>query len=242
MNTIQPKTFSARPNGCRNPHRWLLLAGVSALALLVHAAPADALCLGRCGSGGGASATTAAANSAITSAQQAAAATQQSMNALARATQAVQAMQAVQSTARNLALSAPSSVPNGLVPGGLVVDPSVTFKSDGTSNSPNWVNANAPSATTTNGVTTVTINQTAAQALLSWGQFNVGKSTVVDFNQQGNSNWVVLNKITASGVPSVILGSIKADGSVYIINQNGIVFGGSSQVNVHHLDRVGARS
>ena len=46
---------------------------------------------------------------------------------------------------------------------------------------------------------------------------------------------MVLNKITASGVPSVILGSIKADGSVYIINQNGIIFGGSSQVNVHTL-------
>jgi filamentous hemagglutinin len=181
------------------------------------------------------SATTAAANSAITSAQQAAAATQQSMNALTRATQAIQAMQAVQGAAHNLALSAPSSVPNGLVPGGLVVDPSVTFRSDGTSNSANWVNANAPSASTSNGVTTVTINQTDAQALLSWGQFNVGKNTIIDFNQQGNSSWVVLNKITASGVPSQILGSIRADGGVYIINQNGIVFGGSSQVNVQSL-------
>jgi filamentous hemagglutinin family protein len=220
---------------CGRPLLNSLLAGVGALAILVHAMPAKALCLGRCDAGGGASAAAAAANSAITSAQQAAAATQQSMNALARATQAIQAMQAAQSAARNLALSAPSSVPNGLVPGGLVVDPSVTFKSDGTTSSPNWVNANAPSATTTNGVTTVTINQTAAQALLSWGQFNVGKNTVVDFNQQGKANWVVLNKITASGVPSKILGSIKADGSVYIINQNGIVFGRSSQVNVHTL-------
>ena len=169
------------------------------------------------------------------SAQQAAQATQQSMAALSRATLAVQAMQAVQNAARNLALSAPSAVPNGLVPGGLVVDPSVTFRSDGTSSSSNWVNANAPSSTTSNGVTTITIDQTAAHALLTWAQFNIGKNTIVDFNQQGNTSWVALNKIAASGVPSQILGSINASGSVYIINQNGIVFGGSSQVNVHTL-------
>src|SRR5262249_34529993 len=87
-----------------------LLTSVSALAMLVHATPADALCLGRCG-GGGVNAATAAATSAIMSAQQAAAATQQSMNALTRATQAIQAMQNAQTAARNLAGSAPSNVP-----------------------------------------------------------------------------------------------------------------------------------
>ena len=35
--------------------------------------------------------------------------------------------------------------------------------------------------------------------------------------------------------PSKILGSIKADGSVYVINQSGIIFGGTSQVNVGAL-------
>jgi hypothetical protein len=34
-----------------------------------------------------------------------------------------------------------------------------------------------------------------------------------------------------TGVPSQILGSIEAPGQVYVINRNGIVFGGSSQVN-----------
>ncbi len=38
-----------------------------------------------------------------------------------------------------------------------------------------------------------------------------------------------------SGVPSQILGQIKAEGSVYLINQNGIIFGGTSQINVHTL-------
>jgi hypothetical protein len=102
-----------------------LLGGVSALALLVHATPADAVCLGRCGGGGAASATAAAASSAIMSAQQAAAATQQSMYSLSRATQAIQAMQAAQTAAHNLAGNAPSNVPNGLTPGGLQVAPGV---------------------------------------------------------------------------------------------------------------------
>ena len=36
-------------------------------------------------------------------------------------------------------------------------------------------------------------------------------------------------------MPSQILGGIKAEGSVYVIDHNGIVFGGSSQVNVNSL-------
>jgi hypothetical protein len=93
-----------------------LMGGVSALALLIHAAPAQARCIGFCGAG--TSAATAAASSAIVSAQQAAQATAQSMNSLTRATLAVQAMAAAQTAAHNLALSVPDGVPNGLVPGG----------------------------------------------------------------------------------------------------------------------------
>ena len=35
--------------------------------------------------------------------------------------------------------------------------------------------------------------------------------------------------------PSMILGAIKADGAVYVINPNGIIFGAKSQINVHSL-------
>ena len=52
----------------------------------------------------------------------------------------------------------------------------------------------------------------------------------------GSNNWVVLNRVLdPSGVPSQILGQIKAEGSVYLINRNGIIFGGASQVNVGSL-------
>src|SRR3984885_9994586 len=128
---IRPAAFRSR----RTLH-GALLASVSALALLVHAMPAEARCIGSCGAGGISSAANAAASAAVTSAQQAAAATQQSMQSLTRATQAIQA---VQNAARNAALSGPNNlgadpnhpglqlpnVPDGLGAGGLQVAPGV---------------------------------------------------------------------------------------------------------------------
>src|SRR5262249_2345110 len=50
------------------------------------------------------------------------------------------------------------------------------------------------------------------------------------------SQWIALNRVTDPlASPSRILGTIKADGQVYIINRNGIIFGGASQVNVGTL-------
>ncbi len=66
--------------------------------------------------------------------------------------------------------------------------------------------------------------------------FNVGAKTDLNFNQHGNANWSVLNRVLSTDAkPSQILGSIKADGAVYVINRNGIIFGGTSQVNVGSL-------
>jgi filamentous hemagglutinin family protein len=103
-----------------------------------------------------------------------------------------------------------------------------------------WQNANLPTQSTSNGQTTVTIQQTAQKAILTWFNFNVGKNTTAYFDQSagtaadGSNNWVALNRvIDPSGVPSQILGQIRAEGSVYLINRNGIIFGGSSQVNVN---------
>ncbi|MEW6435567.1 MAG: filamentous hemagglutinin family protein [Pseudomonadota bacterium] len=215
--------------------RSALLAGVSGLALLTASVPARALPLTSMRGGGGGAATVNAAAAALASVQQAQQATQLSMSSLMRATQAIQAMQQAQTTARALAQQTPSGVPNGLVPGGLQIAPNVGIDPS------LWQNANLPSQSVSGGQTTVTIQQTAQKAILTWSQFNVGKNTTVYFDQtRGNSSagndWIALNRvIDPSGVPSQILGSIKAEGSVYVINQNGIVFGGSSQVNVNSL-------
>ena len=104
-----------------------------------------------------------------------------------------------------------------------------------------WIGANTPVQSSADGQTLVTVQQTQQKAIANWSSFNVGQSTTLYFNQSaGNSStgnsWIVLNRVQdPSGVPSQILGEIKAEGSVYVIDHNGIVFGGSSQVNVNSL-------
>jgi filamentous hemagglutinin family protein len=148
---------------------------------------------------------------------------------LHRTTQAIQAAQAMQQTARNLSLQSSTTVPNGLGLGGLQV---------ATGAHAGWQGANLPVQSVANGQVTVTIQQTASQALLNWQTFNLGKNTTAYFNQSAGGSsahtWVALNQIWDSS-PRQILGSIKAQGQVYLINQNGILFGGSSQVNVGSL-------
>ncbi|MEW6640380.1 MAG: filamentous hemagglutinin family protein [Pseudomonadota bacterium] len=218
-----------RPSLSRRMSRRGLMAGTSLLALWFAAHPASAAQLG-----GGAPAIAApnyASDTANAAAQQAATAAARGASALMRATQAIQAMQATQAAARSAARASGTSqtlpqvaVPNGLAPGGLQVAPGGT-----------WSGANLPMQAVANGRTGVLINQTAPQAILNWQSFNVGAQTDVVFNQQGNSNWVALNRVIGNLGPSQILGRIKADGQVLLINQNGIIFGGGSQINVGSL-------
>jgi filamentous hemagglutinin len=189
-----------------------------------------------------------AAEAAMVAAQQAAAIAKLSQGTMLRASQAVQALQALQNAARSAAAAGPNNlgadpnhpgallpnVPDGLNAGGLVPDSGLA-RSGVANPVSSWINANTPVQTISNGQTTVSIQQTASQALLNWTTFNVGKNTIVQF-LQGGTDWVALNRITdPSGVPSQILGQIRAPGSVYLINQNGIIFGGTSQINVGTL-------
>lgn len=150
--------------------------------------------------------------------------------------------------ARAAALAAAQSVRNGLGAGGL--DPvanGVTSSLDASGLNV-WEGASRPTETTNGNLVDVTINQTQSRALLSWNTFNVGRDTTLTFNQQGNKDWVVVNRVvgginpatglldpTKGPTPSQILGSIKADGSVYILNRSGVLFGATSQVNLNSL-------
>nr|WP_049824679.1 filamentous haemagglutinin family protein [Rhodopseudomonas palustris] len=185
--------------------------------------------------GGGAtlSAPTLAVDAAAQAAAQAASAAAQGSASLTRATTAIQAMQAAQAAAR-AAASSSGGVPNGLTVGGLVPDSGLAA---GGIARPvvSWTNARTPMQSGPSDAPTVTVQQTGAQAILNWSSFNIGANTSLVFDQQGNSSWVALNRVGASSSPSRILGSIRADGSIYIINQNGIIFGGASQITVGSL-------
>jgi filamentous hemagglutinin family protein len=215
----------------QHSRRLWLLAGVSTIAIAVSSG-ASARPIG--GATNGSAATTAASNAALQAAQQAAQAAANSQQSLARAARAIQALQAAQAAARQLAARNGSSVPDGLATGGLVPDSGLA--APGVANPVvTWVGATTPTQTSSGGQTTVTIQQTQQNALLNWLTFNISQNTTLVFNQQGNPGWTALNKIASGIAPSQILGHIKADGQVLVINQNGIIFGGTSQIDVHTL-------
>ncbi len=101
-----------------------------------------------------------------------------------------------------------------------------------------WQGANAPITDAANQ--NVTVVQTASRAVLDWTSFNVGANTTLTFQQQSagvnQPSWVALNRVVgASASPATILGAIKAPGTVLVLDQNGILFGPTTQVNVGSL-------
>ena len=94
--------------------------------------------------------------------------------------------------------------------------------------------------TAANGRVNVAIEQTGEKAILNWETFNVGRNTTVQFRQ--DPNWAVLNRVNdPKARPSQIQGQIKADGTVMIVNRNGVVFDGGAQVNVRNLVAAATR-
>ena len=79
---------------------------------------------------------------------------------------------------------------------------------------------------------TGTIKQNSDRAVLNWTGFDIGKGGTVEFQQPG-VNSAALNLI--SGNASQIAGALKANGQIYLINQNGIIFQNGASVNVGGL-------
>lgn len=118
-------------------------------------------------------------------------------------------------------LSLLSSTSWAQAPAGLVPHPTM-----------DWANAAIDPARTTASL--MTIQQSQARAILNWQHFNLNNGESVVFDQNGNTSWAVLNQIWDAN-PSVIRGAISAPGAVYLINQNGILFGNGAQINVGSL-------
>ena len=84
----------------------------------------------------------------------------------------------------------------------------------------------------TSGSTT-TVTQSSGSAVVNWQGFSIGQTEAVRFVQP-NASSVVLNRVLGPD-PSSILGSLSANGKVFIVNPNGILFGVGAQVNVGAL-------
>ena len=68
---------------------------------------------------------------------------------------------------------------------------------------------------------TLNIDQNTDRAIVNWNSFSVGKDNTVNFNQP-SSDSATLNRVTGD-LTSEIAGRINANGSVFLVNPNGIL-------------------
>ena len=71
------------------------------------------------------------------------------------------------------------------------------------------------------------VNQGSNSGIINWEGFSIGAGNSVAFN---NGSGETLNRVTGSDFSS-IYGNLSATGSVFLINQNGIVFGSTGVIN-----------
>lgn len=96
---------------------------------------------------------------------------------------------------------------------------------------PDQGDQNTPGIATTTG--NVTVYQNQQNAIINWQRFNIGSDASVRFYQgtgtpgtntwKPNSSYAALNRIWDLN-PSQIYGNLTADGKIFLINQNGILF------------------
>jgi trimeric autotransporter adhesin len=80
---------------------------------------------------------------------------------------------------------------------------------------------------------TTTIQQNSQTLSLNWQSFDVGAQETVNFVQP-NAGSIAINRILSS-TGSEILGHLNANGQVWLINPNGVLFGDNAQINVGGL-------
>ncbi|WP_437628701.1 filamentous hemagglutinin N-terminal domain-containing protein [Achromobacter xylosoxidans] len=80
---------------------------------------------------------------------------------------------------------------------------------------------------------TLDINQSTGKAIINWKGFSIGANETVNFRQPG-SNSVTLNRVVGND-PSAIFGRLNANGTVVLVNPNGVLFGKGARVDVGGL-------
>ncbi|KAG8153029.1 filamentous hemagglutinin [Burkholderia catarinensis] len=79
----------------------------------------------------------------------------------------------------------------------------------------------------------MSINQHTDKLVTDWTAFSVDKGQRVTFNQPSTAS-IALNRVKGQDA-SAIYGNIDANGRVFLVNPNGILFGASAQINVGGL-------
>src|SRR5574344_1129739 len=77
------------------------------------------------------------------------------------------------------------------------------------------------------------ITQTTQKASINWNKFNIASDETVNFKQP-NSSSITLNRVVGNE-KSIINGALNANGQVWIINSNGVLFGKGATINTSGL-------
>lgn len=80
---------------------------------------------------------------------------------------------------------------------------------------------------------TLNINQSSSSLISNWSSFNIGSEATVNFNQPSHAA-VAINHILDNQA-SQIMGQLNANGQVFLLNPNGIIFSKTAQINVGGL-------
>lgn len=118
--------------------------------------------------------------------------------------------------------SADPILPAGTIPTGL----SVTVGN---------ININAPISNPANiNGQLLKIDQSSLKGIMEGTNFNIGNASAVNFNHTGGAGSATLIRI--DGPKSIIEGALNSpNGAIYLINQNGILFGNGARVDVNGL-------
>lgn len=82
--------------------------------------------------------------------------------------------------------------------------------------------------------TILPITQATLRAIIDWQGFSIGPGNAVNITQQAGASSVLLNRVTGNEL-STIAGAMSANGRVFLVNPNGVLFANGASVNVGGL-------
>lgn len=77
------------------------------------------------------------------------------------------------------------------------------------------------------------VEQTTERVVIDWQGFSIGEGNTVIFRQPG-ADAAALNRVIGDD-PSEILGTLEANGRVFLVNPHGVIFGPDATVDVGSL-------
>ncbi len=75
------------------------------------------------------------------------------------------------------------------------------------------------------------VDQHSDRVVIDWTRFDIGAKAKTEFFQPGSESLAV-NRVTGAGDPTQILGTLKANGKLMILDRNGVFFGAGARIDV----------